>query len=181
MTGCSLQKESEGIVVGLGWRHGGAPRFRGFVRRMHAEHIARPRACRLMRCYKYSHKHPNPRTASIATLPLHKVHRMNHIPFQASTTTNQQKHASEVLTQNRQVYSTWPSVGRDNPGQKLEPLDLANTPKDARYARKLPLHKPTLNSLRAPATKDDRETPPGPAASSPRSCKCFIAGWLISP
>jgi hypothetical protein len=27
-------------------------------------------------------------------------------------------------------------VGKDNPGRKLEPLDLANTPKDARYARK---------------------------------------------
>jgi hypothetical protein len=113
--------------------------------------------------------------------PLHRVHRMNHIPFQASTTTNQQMRAWDVLTQNRQVYSTWLSVGKDNPGRKLEPLDLANTPRVARYAITLPLHKPTLTSLRAPATKDERETPPGPAASSPRSYKSFITGWPIRP
>jgi hypothetical protein len=52
---------------------------------------------------------------------------MNHIPFQASTTTNEQMHASEVLTQNRQVYSTWPSAGKDNAGQKLEPLIKTKT------------------------------------------------------
>jgi hypothetical protein len=132
----------------------------------------------------YSYKHTNPRTASNATLPLHRVHRMNHIPFQASTTTNQQMHASDVPTQNRQVYSeqgysTWPSVCKGNPGRRLKPLDLANTPRDARYARKLPLHKSTLSSLREPATKDGCETPPGPAASSPRSGKSFIAGWPI--
>jgi hypothetical protein len=77
----------------------------------------------------------------------------------------------------KQPYSTWPSVGKGSPGRKAEPLDLASTPIDAQYAMKLPLHKSTLSSLRAPATKDDRRTPPGPAASSPRSCKSFIAGW----
>jgi hypothetical protein len=59
--------------------------------------------------------------------------------------------------------------------RKAEQLDLASTPSDARYAIKLPLHKPTICPLRAPATKDDRETPLGPATSSPRSCKSFIA------
>jgi hypothetical protein len=60
----------------------------------------------------------------------------------------------------RQPYPTWPSVGKDSPGRKAEPLDLTSTPSEDRHARKLPLHKPTLSSLRAPATKDNRETPP---------------------
>jgi hypothetical protein len=30
--------------------------------------------------YIYHDKHTNPHTASIATLPLHRVHRMNYIP-----------------------------------------------------------------------------------------------------
>jgi hypothetical protein len=39
----------------------------------------------------------------------------------------------------------------------------------------------TYTQLPQGATKDDRETPPGPAASSPRSCKTFIAGWPRRP
>jgi hypothetical protein len=132
-------------------------------------------------CAQISHKHAEPRTASSATLPLHGVHRMYHIPLHSSTPTNQQMHASKVPTQTKQGYSTWPSVGKDNPGWKLEPLDLASTPTDVRYAMKLPLHKPMLSSLRSPATKDDRETPPGPAPSSSRCTNtyCKIPSYTI--
>jgi hypothetical protein len=80
------------------------------------------------------HKHTEPRTASIATVSLHRVPHMHHIPVHASNTTRPQRHAPKELTENKQVYSTWPSVGKDNPGRKLEPLDLASTPRDARYA-----------------------------------------------
>jgi hypothetical protein len=70
---------------------------------------------------------------------------MYHIPVHSSTTTKPQMHAPDVLAQNKQVYSTWPSVGKDNPGRKLklEPLDLASTPREAWYAMKLPRHRPT--------------------------------------
>jgi hypothetical protein len=63
-----------------------------------------------------------------------------------------------------QACSTWLSVGKDNPSRKAELRDLASTPSDARYAMKLSLHKPTLSSLWAPATKDDCETPQGPCS-----------------
>jgi hypothetical protein len=104
------------------------------------------------------YKHTEPQTASSATLSLSTE---SHACITVrSSQARLQMHASEVLTQNKQVYCTWPSVG--NPGRKLEPLDLASTPRDARYAMKLALHKPTLSSLRAPATQDDRVTPRGP-------------------
>jgi hypothetical protein len=63
------------------------------------------------------------------------------------------------------------------PAWKLAPLDLANMPTDARYAKKFPIHRPTLSSRKAPFTNEARVTPPGPAASSPSKCKSFIAGW----
>jgi hypothetical protein len=106
-----------------------------------------------------SHKHTEPRTASSGTLPPHSVHCMHHIPLHSSTPTNQQMHASKVLAQNKQVYSMWPSVGKDNPGRQLEPLGLASTPQDARCAMKLPLHRPVLSSLREPATKEESKAP----------------------
>jgi hypothetical protein len=95
--------------------------------------------------YIYIYTHTEPRTASSATLSL-STESHACIPVQ-SRQARLQTHAAEVLTQNEQVYSTWPSVGKDNPGRKLEPLDLASTPRDARYAMKLPRHKPTLSSL----------------------------------
>jgi hypothetical protein len=66
--------------------------------------VLSPRRVGHYKPYYCLYKHTNPRTASIATLPLHRVHRMNHIPFQASTATNQQMHASEVLTSSDKPY-----------------------------------------------------------------------------
>jgi hypothetical protein len=87
-----------------------------------------------------SYKHAKPHNATSPTRPLHRVHHMYHSPLHPSTPTKQQTHAPNNLTQNKQAYLMWPSVGKDNPGRKLEPVDLASTPRDARYAMKLPQH-----------------------------------------
>jgi hypothetical protein len=78
-------------------------------------------------------------------------------------------------------YSTHSSVGTRMPARKLAPLDLTNMPTDAQYAKKSPLHRPTLSSRNAPFTNEAHVTPPGPAASSPSTCKSFIAGWPRRP
>jgi hypothetical protein len=41
------------------------------------------------------------------------------------------------------------------PARKLAPLHLANMPTDARYAKKFPIHRPTLSSRKAPLTNDN--------------------------
>jgi hypothetical protein len=71
------------------------------------------------------------------------------------------------------------------PGRKHAPLDLANIPTVARHRKWLPLTNPTLSWRRAPygapSTSEARETPPGPAASSPSVRRSFMAGWLKRP
>jgi hypothetical protein len=72
-------------------------------------------------------------------------------------------------------------MGMLKPAWKLLPLDLASVPTEARYNKKFPQIDPTLSSRRAPATNEARETPPGPAASSPNESESFIAGWPKHP
>jgi hypothetical protein len=73
-------------------------------------------------------------------------------------------------------YTSSSTVGTLKPARKLFPLQLARMPTDAQYNKKVPLINPTLSSLRAPATNEAREALPGPAASSLKECKNFIAG-----
>jgi hypothetical protein len=137
------------------------------------------------------YQHTDPSEAIIATLQLLRVHLLNYSPSPARNNNSIQAIYESIYKAiykamhsllSCPTYSLRRSVGKGSLGRKAEPLDLASTPSDARYAVKLPLlHKPTLSSLRAPATKDDRETPPGPAASSPRSCKSFIARCSSCP
>jgi hypothetical protein len=98
-----------------------------------------------------------------------------------STWTGQAQTSKTSQANTTQDYSMLSSVGTHRPAQKLAPLDLANMPTDAQYAKKLPLHKPTLSSLRAPCTEEVRVTSPGPAASCPSMCRSIIAGWPRRP
>jgi hypothetical protein len=77
---------------------------------------------------------------------------------------------SEIAFSRFQCESLFRYIGSDWLKSDIGPSESPN-------ADELPLHKPTLSSLTALTTKDDRETPLGPAASSPRSCKSFNAGW----
>jgi hypothetical protein len=61
------------------------------------------------------------------------------------------------------------------------PLDLASIPKHAQHIKKLPLHNPTLSSLKAPATEDALPTLSSPEASSPSVCQSFIARLTKRP
>jgi hypothetical protein len=71
---------------------------------------------------------------------------MHHQQERSTFTHSSYEPTQSSLHKTNQAYSTWLSVGKDNPGRKAEALDLASTPSDARYAMKLPLHKPTLSS-----------------------------------
>jgi hypothetical protein len=64
---------------------------------------------------------------------------------------------------------------------QLLPLDLVSMPAEAQYNKKFPRINPTQSSHIAPATNEARETPPGPAASSPNECKSVIVGWPKRP
>jgi hypothetical protein len=93
-----------------------------------------------------------------------------------ATYAGQAQAGKTIQANTTQYYSTHASVGTRMPARKLAPLDLANMPTDALYAKKFPLHRPTLSSRKAPFTNEARVTPPGPAASSPSKCMGFIAG-----
>jgi hypothetical protein len=73
------------------------------------------------------------------------------------------------------------SVGTRMPARNPIPLDFARIPKNAQYIEKNPLNSPTVSLRKAPATRDARSTPPGPAASLPRACMSFNAGWPKHP
>jgi hypothetical protein len=98
-----------------------------------------------------------------------------------STRTGQAQTSKTSEANTTQDYSMYSLVGMLRPARKLAPLDLANMPSDARYTKKLPLHRPMLSSLRAPCTNEARVSPPGLAASSPSICRSFIAGWPRRP
>jgi hypothetical protein len=126
---------------------------------------------------------------TITTLQTHKKSlRIQQHPASAftaaiknSTRTGQAQASKTSQANTTKHYTTHSSVGTRMPARKLAPLHLANMPTDARYAKKFPLHRPTLSSRKASLTNDARVTPPGPAASSPSECKRFIAGWPRRP
>jgi hypothetical protein len=71
------------------------------------------------------YKDTNQRAAIIATLPLHRVHCMHHIPLQlASPARQKQLHQSSYKPthtssyKSNQAYSSWLSVGKHNPGRE---------------------------------------------------------------
>jgi hypothetical protein len=97
--------------------------------------------------------------ASIATLPLHRVHSMHHIsrqqasparkkpfqPVQIQCCTDRQPHPQPTTPTLR---AGWWARSR-----KPELLDLASTSRYAQYTMYLPLHRPTLSSLRPPTRR----------------------------
>jgi hypothetical protein len=64
-----------------------------------------------------------------------------------STWTGQAQTSKTSQANTTQDYSMHSSVGMLRPARKLAPLDLANMPTDAQYAKKLHLHRPMLSSL----------------------------------
>jgi hypothetical protein len=84
-----------------------------------------------------------------------------------ATWTGQAQAGKKSQANTTQHYSTHSSVGTRMPARKLAPLDLANMPTDARYAKKFPLHRPTLSAHKAPFTNEARMTPAGPYGMPP--------------
>jgi hypothetical protein len=91
---------------------------------------------------------------SIITLQTHKKSlRIQQHPASAftaaiknSTRTGQAQASTTSQANTTQHYSTHSSVGTRISARKLAPVDLANMPTDARYAKKFPLYRPTLSS-----------------------------------
>jgi hypothetical protein len=123
----------------------------------------------------------------IAINVLYYEHTRRHYAFSITKHVHSQQHSKRSHGHDRhrqakhhkqELFSNpSSSVCTRMPARNPVPLGFASIPRHARNIKKDPLHSPMLSSCKAPATKDARSTPPGPAASSPSTCRSFIAGW----